>query len=56
MPPLSVSAHRARGQVRIYRHDVDLRVPEEPVNDVLPRRPQPSLDDDAEFDADRGRH
>jgi len=59
VPSYSISppaTHRASGQVRIDGHDVDLCIAKEPVDDVLPGRPQPSLDDDAQFDADGGRH
>jgi hypothetical protein len=35
---------------------IALCVAKEPVDDVLPGRPQPALDDDAQLDADRGRH
>jgi hypothetical protein len=59
MPPLAVSppaAHRTVGQVRVDGHDVDLCVTQEPVDDVLPGRPKPSLDDDAQLDADGGWH
>src|SRR6185437_3029665 len=50
MPPFAKpapAAHRPDGQVFVYGHDVDLRVTEEAVNDVLPGRPQPGLDHDA---------
>jgi hypothetical protein len=50
------SAHRTGGQVRVDGHDVDLCVTKEPVNYILPNRPQPSLDDYAELDVDGRRH
>ncbi len=59
MPSLSVSppaANRTVGQVGIDRHDVHLGVAQEPVNNILPGRPQPSLDDDAQLDAYGGWH
>ena len=59
MPPLAVSpppAHRTVGQIRIDGHDVHLCVTKEPLDNVLPGRPQPGLDDDAQLDADGGRH
>ena len=59
MTPLAISspaAYRPGGQVCVNRHDVDLRVTEESVDDVLPSRPEPGLDDDAQLDADGGRH
>ena len=59
MPPFAVSppaAHSPGSQVRVDGHDVNLRVSEEPVDDILSGRPQPSLDDDAKLDADDGRH
>lgn len=59
MTPFAISppaAHRPGCQVCVNRHGVDLRVTEEPVNDVLPSRPQPGLNDDAQLDADGGRH
>jgi hypothetical protein len=59
MAPFAVSppaAHRPGGQVRIYRHNVDFRVPEEPVDGILPGRPEPGLDDDAQFNPDGGGH
>ena len=59
MTPFAISppaAHRPSGQVCINRHDVDLRVTEEPVDNVLPSRPEPSLNDDAQLDADGGGH
>jgi hypothetical protein len=52
----SPAAHRTGSQVCIDGHDVDLRVTKEPVDNVLPGRPQPSLDDDAQLDAYSGRH
>src|ERR1700733_5358036 len=59
MAALAVSppaAHRTGGQVRVDGHDVDLRVTKEPVDNVLPGRPQPGFDDDTQLDADGGRH
>ncbi len=59
MPPLAISppaAHRTVGQVRIDGHDVHLCVTKEPVDDVLPGRPQPSLDDDTQLDTYGGWH
>jgi len=59
MPPLAVSpppAHRTVGQIRIDGHDVDLRVTKESLDNVLPGRPQPGLDDDTQLDSDGGRH
>jgi hypothetical protein len=59
MGPLAISppaAHRTGGQVRIDGHDVDPCVTKEPVDDVLAGGPQPGLDDDAQLDANGGRH
>ena len=59
MPPFPVSppaAHGTVGQVRIDGHNVYLCVTEEPVDDIVPGRPQPSLDDAAQLDAYSGRH
>ena len=59
MTPFAISppaAHRPSGQVCINGHDVDLRVTEEPVDNVLPGRPEPGLNDDAQLDADGGGH
>jgi len=59
MPHLSVSppaAHRAGGQVRVNGDAVELCVTKKPVDNVLPGRPQPSLDNDAQLDADGGWH
>ncbi len=59
MPPLSVSppaAHRTVGQVSIDGHNVDLRVAKKPVDNVLPGRPQPSLDHHAQLDTYGSRH
>jgi len=59
MPPLAVSpppAHRTVGQIRIDGHDVDLRVTKESLDNVLPGRPQPGLDEEAQLDSDGGRH
>ena len=59
MPPLSISppaAHRTVGQVSIHGHNVHLGVAEEPVDNILPGRPQPSLDDDPQLDPYGRRH
>ena len=59
MTPFAISppaAHRPGGQVCVNRHDVDLRVTKEPVDNVLPSGPEPGLNDDAQLDADGGRH
>src|SRR5260221_999197 len=59
MASLAISppaAHRTGSQIRIDGHDVDLCVTKEPVDNVLPDRPQPSLDDDAQLNAAGGRH
>ncbi len=59
MMPFAISppaAHRPDGQVCVNGHDVDLRVTEESVDNVLPSRPEPGLDDDAQLDTDGGRH
>ena len=59
MPPLSIpppAAHRTIGQVSIDGHDVHLCVAKEPVDNILPGRSQPSLDDNAQLDAYGGRH
>jgi hypothetical protein len=50
------AAHRPGGQVCVNGHDVDLRVTEKPVDNVLACRPESGLDDDAELDADSGWH
>lgn len=50
------AAHRPGGQVCINRHDVDLRVAEKTVDNILPSGPEPGLDDDAQLDADGGWH
>lgn len=52
----SPAAHGASGQVRVDRDYLDLRVTEEPLDHVLACRPEPGFDDDAQLDADRGRH
>ena len=52
-PPV---AHRPGGQVCVNGHDVDLRVTEKPVDNILADRPEPGLDDDAQLDADSGWH
>ena len=59
MPPFPISppaAHCTVGQVRIDGHDVHLCVTEEPVDDIMPGRPQPSLDDNAQLDTYGGWH
>ena len=59
MPPLSVSppaAHRTVGQVSIHGHNVHLGIAQEPVDNILPGRPQPGLDDHAQLDAYGRRH
>jgi hypothetical protein len=59
MPPVAVSppaAHGTLGQVRIDGHNVYLCVAEEPVDEIVPGWPQPSLDGDAQLDAYGGRH
>jgi hypothetical protein len=59
MPSFAITtpaAHRSGGQVCVYGHDIDLRVTHEAVDDILSGRPEPGLDDDAQFDADCGRH
>jgi hypothetical protein len=48
-PVLSASAY-------VNGHHVHLCVTKEPVDHVLPGRPQPSLNDDAQLDAYGGRH
>ena len=55
MPPLSISpaAHRTVGQVSIHGHNVHLGVAEEPVDNILPGRPEPSLDHAKEEDGIR---
>ena len=50
------AAQRPSGQVCVNGHDVDLRVTEKPVDNILPGRPEPGLDDDAQLDADSGWH
>jgi hypothetical protein len=50
------AAHRPGGQVCVNGHDVDPRVTKEPVDNVLPSGPEPGLNDDAQLDADGGRH
>jgi hypothetical protein len=59
MTPFAISppaAHRPGCHVCVDRHDVDLRVTKEPVDNVLPGGPEPGLNDDAQLDADGGRH
>ncbi len=59
MPPLAVSppaTHRTGGQVRINRDDVDLCVTKKPFDNILPGRPQPGLDNDAQLDPGGGWH
>jgi hypothetical protein len=50
------AAHRPGGQVCVNGHDVDLRVTEKPVDNILAGGPEPGLDDDAQVDADSGWH
>ncbi len=50
------AAHRPGGQVCVNGHDVDLRIAEKPIDNILPGGPEPGLDDDAQFDADGGWH
>ena len=52
MPSLAVSpppAHRTGRQLLIDGDDVDLRIAEKPVDDILPGRPEAGLDDDAQL-------
>jgi hypothetical protein len=59
VPALAISppaTHCTSGEVRIRRHNVDLCVAKEALNNILPDWPQPSIDDDAQLDADSGRH
>jgi hypothetical protein len=50
------AAHRPGGQVCVNGHDVDLRVTEKSVDNILAGRPEPGLDDDAQLDADSSWH
>lgn len=59
MPSLAVSpppADRAGRQFLIDGHDVDLRITEKPVYDILPGRPESGLDDDAQLKPDGSGH
>ena len=59
MPSLAVSpppAHRAGRQILIDSNDVDLRIAEKPVYDILPSGPKAGLDDDAQLNPDGSRH
>jgi hypothetical protein len=59
VPSLAVSpppAHRAGRQFLIDGDDVDLRITEEPVDDILPARPEAGLDDGAELNPDGSGH
>ena len=59
MPSLAVSpppAHRAGRQLLIDGDDVDLRITEKPVYDILPGRPEAGLDDDAQLNPDGSGH
>jgi hypothetical protein len=59
MPSLAVSpppAHRASRQILIEGDDVDLRIAEKPVYDILPSGPKAGLDDDAQLNPDGSRH
>jgi deazaflavin-dependent oxidoreductase (nitroreductase family) len=49
-------AHRAGRQLLIDGDDVDLRVTEKPVYDILPGRPEAGLDDDAQLNPDGSGH
>ena len=50
------AAHRPGGQVCVNGHDVDFRVTEKSVDNILPGRPEPGLDDDTQLDTDSGWH
>jgi hypothetical protein len=59
MPSLAVSpppAHRTGRQFLIDGDDVDLRITEKPVYDILPGRPEAGLDDDAQLNPDGSGH
>ena len=59
MTALAISppaAYCPSSQVCIDWHDIDLRVTQKPVNNVLPSGPQPGFDDDPQLDAYSGRH
>ena len=59
MPSFAASlpaAHRPGGKIRVDGHDVNLCVAKESVDNVLPGRPQPSLDYDAQLNTDSGGH
>lgn len=59
VPPLteaSPAAHCAGCQVRVDRDYLDLCITEEPLDYVLACGPKPGFEDDAQLDADRGRH
>ena len=59
MPSLPVSppaAHGTLGQVGIDGHDVHLGIAQEPAGNILPGRPEPNLDDDAQLDPYGGWH
>ena len=59
MPSLAVSpppAHRTGRQLLIDGDDVDLRITEKPVYDILPGRPEAGLDDDAKLNPDGSGH
>jgi len=59
MPSLAVSAppaHRAGRQFLIVGDDVDLRITEKPLYDILPGRPESGLDDDAQLNPDGSGH
>jgi hypothetical protein len=59
VPSLAVptpAAHGPVGEVLVDGHQVDPRVPKEPLDDVLSGRPEPRFDDHAQLDPDRGGH
>jgi hypothetical protein len=59
MPALAVPpppAHRPGRQLLIDGDDVDLRITEKPVYDILPCWPEPGLDDDAQLNPDGSGH
>jgi hypothetical protein len=49
-------AHRTGRQLLIDGDDVDLRITEKAVYDILPGRPQAGLDDDAQLNPDGSGH
>src|SRR5580692_644313 len=59
MPPLAVSpppTYRTSRQLLIDSDDVDLRITEKPVYDILPGRPKAALDDNAQLNPDGSGH